>query len=70
MTHQAGVIVDSPRNVGALARALEELPAPGTAAWSQLRTRARQAGQGVVAGAYLEALERLYQEVALKRATR
>ena len=64
VSHRAGAIVDSPRNIDALARALEDLPAPGTAAHHALQSAARHAGQGISPESYLHALEALYTKIA------
>jgi glycosyltransferase involved in cell wall biosynthesis len=59
---RAGRIVGDPRDVGALAAALEGLPAAGSAEGEGLARRARAAAAGFSAAGYGERLERLYRE--------
>jgi UDP-glucose:(heptosyl)LPS alpha-1,3-glucosyltransferase len=68
--HGAGRIVDSPRNVAALAEALDGLPMLGTAAQKQLAARARAASDGPSAERYMEALVSLYESVRRDKAMR
>jgi len=59
----AGTIVASPRDIDALAAALDALPAAGTAAQQAMAQRARAASDGTSPAAYIDALLELYQQV-------
>jgi UDP-glucose:(heptosyl)LPS alpha-1,3-glucosyltransferase len=64
--HNAGVIVGSPREIEAMARALEGLPARGSAEQTALAKRALEASAGMLPEAYLDKLVALYKDVAVR----
>ena len=66
--HDAGRIVSQPRDVGALADALDGLPAAGTPEQQSLAARARTAGEGVSPEAYMNSLLGLYDSLRSRSA--
>ncbi|MGN6369793.1 MAG: glycosyltransferase family 4 protein [Phycisphaerae bacterium] len=64
--HGAGVIVSSPREVEGMARALEGLPARGSSEQVAMAKRAREGSAGMLPEGYLDKLEALYKDVAVK----
>lgn len=61
--HDAGTIVASPRDVNAMAAALEALPITGTAGQKALAMRSRAAAAEVSPERFLEKLAELYEQV-------
>lgn len=62
--HNAGTIVATPREIDAMASALESLPPRGSPAQRALAERARKASLALSPEKYLDRLEKLYQELA------
>ena len=65
--HHAGTILSSPRDVDALAAALDRLPPTGSVEQKALSKRARAAGASITPGAFLESLLKLYSEVRAEK---
>jgi UDP-glucose:(heptosyl)LPS alpha-1,3-glucosyltransferase len=61
--HQAGTIVKSPRDVEAMAKALEALPAPDSPEGIALAGRARKASVSMLPGDYMGKMLALYETV-------
>jgi UDP-glucose:(heptosyl)LPS alpha-1,3-glucosyltransferase len=68
--HDVGTIVASPKDVGAMARALQELPARDSVAGVALAERARRASAGMLPAEYLEKLLALYHEILNEKMTK
>ncbi len=65
--HHAGIIVEHPRDIDALAAGLEALPAAGSTDRHALAHRARAAAASLSAEAFADRLEGLYREVAREK---